>query len=82
VKAKRSSADSPHSFSAYAAKYEQRMLPGLAANTKRNNKRALDRVVADLGPLPMMETRRSQILKILRDIQFANGTRRPPWPSR
>lgn len=60
-------------FAAYAVQYERRALPGLAAGTQRYNKRALDRMVAELGPLPIMDVRRSMILKVLREVQAANG---------
>lgn len=60
-------------FAAYARIYERRVLPGLAAGTQRSNQRALDRMVAALGPLSVMEVRRSMILKVLREIQAANG---------
>lgn len=60
-------------FAAYAAQYERRALPGLAAGTQRHNKRALGRVLKEIGPLPIMDVRRSMILKVLREIQAASG---------
>lgn len=60
-------------FAAYARQYEQRVLPGLAPNTQRGNRRALERMVKEIGALPVMEIRRSMILKVLRDIQAVSG---------
>jgi integrase len=45
----------------------------LSASTQRNNGKALERVVAALGPLGVMEIRRSMVLKVLRDLQGAHG---------
>jgi integrase len=67
------SLDASRTFGAFASEYQRRAWPGLSASTQRNNGRALERMVAALGPLGVQEIKRSMVLKVLRDIQAAHG---------